>query len=77
LSLFAPQKSWPRRRSWVESDRLLHPRNILSRTHGAHGFRGPAAVGRGHRAIDAIGIPGAVTRLPITPQRLKQLLAKR
>jgi carbon-monoxide dehydrogenase large subunit len=26
---------------------------------------------------DAIGIPGAVTRLPVTPQRLKQLLAKR
>ncbi len=29
-------------------------------------------------AIDnAIGIPGAVTQLPVTPQRLKQLLAKR
>jgi carbon-monoxide dehydrogenase large subunit/6-hydroxypseudooxynicotine dehydrogenase subunit gamma len=26
---------------------------------------------------DAIGIPGAVTRLPVTPQRLKALLAKR
>ena len=26
---------------------------------------------------DAIGIPGAVTQLPVTPQRLKQLLAKR
>jgi CO/xanthine dehydrogenase Mo-binding subunit len=26
---------------------------------------------------DAIGIPGAVTRLPVTPQRLKLLLAKR
>ena len=25
---------------------------------------------------DAIGIPGAVTQLPVTPQRLKQLLAK-
>ena len=26
---------------------------------------------------DAIGIPGAVTRLPVTPQRLKELLAQR
>jgi aerobic carbon-monoxide dehydrogenase large subunit len=26
---------------------------------------------------DAIGIPGAVTQLPVTPQRLKQALAKR
>jgi aerobic carbon-monoxide dehydrogenase large subunit len=26
---------------------------------------------------DAIGIPGAVTQLPITPQRLKQILARR
>jgi carbon-monoxide dehydrogenase large subunit len=26
---------------------------------------------------DAIGIPGAVTQLPVTPQRLKQLLGKR
>jgi len=26
---------------------------------------------------DAIGIPGAVTQLPVTPQRLKELLARR
>ena len=26
---------------------------------------------------DAIGLPGAVTQLPVTPQRMKQLLQKR
>jgi len=26
---------------------------------------------------DAIGMPGAVTRLPVTPQRLKEILARR
>jgi len=26
---------------------------------------------------DAVGIPGAVTRLPVTPQRLREILAKR
>jgi CO/xanthine dehydrogenase Mo-binding subunit len=26
---------------------------------------------------DAIGMPGAVTQIPVTPQRLKQILSKR
>ena len=28
-------------------------------------------------AGNAIGMPGAVTRLPVTPQRLRELLARR
>jgi carbon-monoxide dehydrogenase large subunit/6-hydroxypseudooxynicotine dehydrogenase subunit gamma len=43
------------------------------------GEGGAAAVGAAvAAAIDAaIGIPGAVTQLPVTPQRLRQILRRR
>jgi CO/xanthine dehydrogenase Mo-binding subunit len=53
------------------------PRNPLGLKGGGEG--GINAVGAviAGAIDDAIGIPGAVTRLPVTPQRLKELLRQR
>jgi CO/xanthine dehydrogenase Mo-binding subunit len=52
------------------------PRNPLGLKGGGEG--GINAVGAviAGAIDDAIGIPGAVTRLPVTPQRLKELLRR-
>ena len=53
------------------------PRNPLGLKGGGEG--GINAVGAviAGAIDDAIGIPGAVTRLPVTPQRLRELLRDR
>jgi carbon-monoxide dehydrogenase large subunit/6-hydroxypseudooxynicotine dehydrogenase subunit gamma len=53
------------------------PRNPLGLKGGGEG--GINAVGAviAGAIDDAIGIPGAVTRLPVTPQRLRELLRRR
>ena len=53
------------------------PHNLLGiKGGGEGGINGVAAAIAG--AIDeAIGIPGAITRLPVTPQRMKEILRRR
>jgi CO/xanthine dehydrogenase Mo-binding subunit len=57
------------------SRKTRRPRSIPSGLKGA-GEGGINAVGAAIAAAidDAIGIPGAITRLPVTPQRLREIL---
>ena len=56
---------------------MRRPRAILSGIKGA-GESGIAAVGAAIASAidDALGAPGAITQLPITPQRLKRIIDK-
>ncbi len=53
------------------------PHNLLGiKGGGEGGINGVAAAIAG--AIDeAVGMPGAITRLPVTPQRMKEILGHR
>ncbi len=53
------------------------PLNPLGLKGAGEGGANPVGAVIASAIDDAIGIPGAVTQLPVTPQRLKQLLARR
>jgi CO/xanthine dehydrogenase Mo-binding subunit len=53
------------------------PLNPLGLKGAGEGGANPVGAVIASAVDDAIGIPGAVTQLPITPQRLKALLARR
>jgi aerobic carbon-monoxide dehydrogenase large subunit len=60
----------------IRGERLTPPH---SRGRGGAGEGAPNPVGAVIAAAidDALGMPGAVTQLPVTPQRLRALLAQR
>ena len=72
ISCPAPARSW---RSTSSTENARSPPNPLG-LKGA-GEAGVDGVGAAIAAAidDAIGIPGAVARLPVTPQRLKEILS--
>jgi CO/xanthine dehydrogenase Mo-binding subunit len=53
------------------------PLNALGLKGAGEGGTNPVGAVIASAIDDAIGIPGAVTQLPVTPQRLKALLASR
>jgi CO/xanthine dehydrogenase Mo-binding subunit len=53
------------------------PLNALGLKGAGEGGANPVGAAIASAIDEAIGIPGAITRLPVTPQRLKALLAKR
>ena len=53
------------------------PLNTLGLKGAGEGGANPVGAAIASAIDDAVGIPGAITQLPVTPQRLKALLAKR
>jgi carbon-monoxide dehydrogenase large subunit/6-hydroxypseudooxynicotine dehydrogenase subunit gamma len=53
------------------------PLNPLGLKGAGEGGVNPVGAAIASAIDDAIGMPGAVTQLPVTPQRLKRLLGRR
>jgi aerobic carbon-monoxide dehydrogenase large subunit len=60
----------------IEHVETPNPLNPLGVKGAGEGGINPVGAAIASAIDDAIGVPGAVTRLPVTPQRLKEILKR-